>query len=96
MKGSDFDADQKALLQTSYYWLAGMIVVAVLSVAFLCCVICGYKSLKLAIDVIDASADFLACTKRVIFVPIFHFILSILLFSLWVGAFGCVVSMNDI
>lgn len=52
--------------------------------------------MKLAIDVIDASADFLACTKRVIFVPIFHFILSIFLFALWVGAFGCVVSMNDI
>lgn len=73
-----------------------MIVVAILAVGFLFCVICGFRSLKLAIDVIDASADFLACTKRVIFVPIIHFLISILLFSLWVGAFGCVVSMNNI
>ena len=52
--------------------------------------------MRLAIDVIDASADFLASTKRVIFVPIFHYILSIVLFAIWLGAFSCVISMNDI
>jgi len=63
---------------------------------FLCCLCVGWKSLKLAIDVIDASADFLFKTKRVIFVPFFYFVLTLIIIALWLGAFFCVLSMNDI
>jgi hypothetical protein len=62
----------------------------------LTCIICGYKSLKVAIDVIDASADFIAGTKRILFVPLFHFILTIIAVLIWIGAMACVVSLNDI
>ena len=55
------------------------IVGAILAVAFACCVVCGFKSLKMAIDVIDASADYLASAKRVILVPVLYFFLTIIL-----------------
>ena len=39
--------------------MGGMITFGVLAFLFACCVCLGWRSLKLAIDVIDASADFL-------------------------------------
>jgi len=72
----------------------GIIGFAILACLFLCCLILGYKSLKLAIDVIDASADFLYKTKRIILVPIFYFLVTMLVIFLWLGSFMCVISMN--
>ena len=66
------------------------------ALGFFCCVCCGYHSLKLAIDVIDASADFLAGTKRIILVPILYFLLTLIAVLLWAGSFANVLSMNDI
>lgn len=45
------------------------------SLLFACMIYCGYNQLKTAIDVIDAAADFLAKTKRIIAVPIVYFVL---------------------
>lgn len=42
----------------------------IVGVLFLVSICCMFNSLKIAIDVIDASADFLAKTKRVILVPV--------------------------
>jgi len=50
----------------------------------------------LAIDVIDASADFVAGTKRVILVPNFHFVLQVVVFLVWLGSMVCVLSLNEI
>jgi len=72
------------------------IVFMIMGCAFLCCTFCGRRHLKLAIDVIDASADFIAGNKRVIFVPIIYFILTILAFCIWIVAMLCVVSLNKI
>jgi Na+-transporting methylmalonyl-CoA/oxaloacetate decarboxylase gamma subunit len=52
--------------------------------------------LKTAIDVVDASADFLAKTKRVIGVPFVFFFLSIISVLVWSGSFAAVISMNHI
>jgi hypothetical protein len=76
--------------------LTGAIAFAILSCCFLTCVICGFRSLKLAIDVIDASADFLAETKRIILVPVFYFFVTIIIFMSWVFAYLNVASMNEI
>lgn len=76
--------------------IAAIVIFSLLSVCFLCCVICGFKSLKLAIDVIDASADFLTETKRILLVPIFYFLVSVIVFMGWVYAFMNVASMNEI
>lgn len=71
-------------------------IVGLLACGFFCCVCCGYKSLKMAIDVIDASADFLAKTKRVLLVPGLFFVLQIIVVTIWIGAMLCVASMNEI
>lgn len=57
---------------------------------------CQWESLKQAIDVIDASADFLAGTKRVILVPGIFFLFSLIAISAWVPSMACVVSLNEI
>jgi solute carrier family 44 (choline transporter-like protein), member 2/4/5 len=76
--------------------LVGTGIIAALAAGFLCCVCCGYQSLKLAIDVIDASADFLAKTVRIILVPGVFFLLQIIVVCIWVSAMMCVASMNEI
>lgn len=77
-------------------YLAICIIGAILAAVFMCAVVCGFKSLKLAIDTIDAAADFLATTKRILFVPFLYFILTIIVLSVWLSAFACVASMNKI
>ena len=72
------------------------VVLGLLAVCFLLCMLCEYDALKIAIDVIDASADFLVETKRIIFVPVVHFFLEIAFILIWVWAFTYVLSLNKI
>lgn len=72
------------------------ILFGILACAFACCVVCGRDSLKKAIDVIDAAADFIDDNKRVILVPIFYLFFSLIIMAIWMGAFACVASLNDI
>lgn len=73
-----------------------MCVGGLFAAGFLCCVCCGYSSLKIAIDVIDASADFLAKSKRVIGVPLVFFVFQIISVAIWVPCMAYVISMNHI
>ena len=63
---------------------------------FFCAVCCARDSLRRAIDVIDASADYIAHNKRVILVPILHYLITIIVTVVWLGAFVCVASLNEI
>lgn len=76
--------------------MAAMIVMGILCFCFTCAVYCGRDSLRRAIDVIDASADYIAHNKRVILVPNLHFIFTLIFSIVWLGAFLCVVALNDI
>jgi len=58
--------------------------------------ICGFNQLKIAIDVVDASADFLRKTKRVILVPVVYFFAQVLVVLVWMFAMICVWSIGDI
>jgi len=78
------------------YILIGTCVMGLLALGFLCCLYCKYSALKTAIDCIDAAADFLAKTKRLISVPFFFFLLSMISVLIWIGSMGAVVSMNHI
>ena len=69
---------------------------ALLGVIFLCAVICGFSHLKLAIDVIDASADFLDETKRVYFVPFYFFLCSFVSILVWTVCVIGVYSQGEI
>lgn len=57
---------------------------------------CFWSKLQVAIAVIDATADFMAATKRLVSVTIYYFIITIIV--LLVGGFGVVgtISMNEI
>lgn len=72
------------------------IVLALFGGLFLCCVLCYKQSLNLAIDVIDASADFLKKTKRIILVSVLFFTISLISVFVWIVAQGMVLSLNPI
>lgn len=73
-----------------------MIIAGILTLLFFCMICCFRESLTTAIDVIDASADYVEENKRVILVPNLHFILTIIVVVLWLIAFLYVVSLNEI
>ena len=81
---------------TQLYIMIGLGTVGLLCLAFCCCIACNFDSLKKAIDVIDAAADFLAGTKRIILVPAVFFTCSLIAVSVWMGAMAAVLSLNDI
>jgi hypothetical protein len=94
---SDLSKDQKeSSEQTQAMLLAGTIIFGILSVVFLCSVCCGFKSLKLAIDTIDAAADFIAGTKRIIAVPVLFFFLIIVVLVIWSGCFVAFYSLGEV
>lgn len=63
---------------------------------FNCMLCCFWSKLQVAIAVIDATADFMAATKRMVIVTIYYFIIAIIVFL--IGGFGVVgtISMNEI
>lgn len=84
------DAEKKQML------LITGIVGGIFAVLFLMMICCGYNQLKTAIDVIDAAADFLAKTKRIILVPIVYFVVTMIVLAIWLGAIMCILSMGTI
>ena len=76
--------------------MAGAVVFGVFGLAFLCCICCFCNSLRAAIDCIDASADFLWGTKRILAVPLFFFVCVLIVVMLWIGTMALVVSLNKI
>lgn len=63
---------------------------------FSTCLWCCWSSLKVAINVIDASADFIMRAKRIVFVPIVYFFVAALITVLWAVCYANVVSLNEI
>jgi len=76
--------------------LACAIILAILASLFGLAVCCGFNSLRTAINVVDASADFLRKTKRILFVPILYFFLNVLVVFAWVVVVACFNSMGEI
>jgi hypothetical protein len=89
---SNYEEEKK----TENLMMAGMGVFGLLALLFACAVCCKFKELKTAIDVVDASADFLRKTIRVIGVPFVFFFLSFISVLVWSGSFAAVISMNHI
>jgi hypothetical protein len=58
--------------------------------------ICGFNQLKTAIDVVDASADFLRKTKRVILIPVIYFVFQVITVLVFMFAFVCMWSIGEI
>jgi hypothetical protein len=77
------------------YLIGGCILAAVFVVLnmLLCCF---WKQVKVAIAVLDATADFFAATKRIILPSIVYFVAIILIVLVWFVAVGCIASLNTI
>lgn len=73
-----------------------LVLMATACCVFFCGVICARDSLRRAIDVIDAAADYIAHNKRVILVPNIHYLMTLVVTVVWIGAFVCVASLNEI
>ena len=76
--------------------LAGAVIFFVLGCVFALLICCGFNQLRIAINVIDASADFLRKTKRVILVPVFYFFVNIAIVGVWIFCVACIWSIGKI
>lgn len=72
------------------------VLMLILGAIVIICVWCKRKSLETAIAVIDASADFLIDTKRVILVSVMYFIIAIIATLIWCVSVYAMGSINDI
>lgn len=93
---NDFDKkkfqDEEGSRFVSYVVFA--VFLGIFTLLFLIGVCCAKESLQRAIDVIDASADYVAHNKRVIIVPNLHYAITAIVTLIWLGAFLCVFSLN--
>ena len=88
--------EKESLEKEASIYLFGAIGVGLLGLCFLACLCCTWKSLKTAINVIDASADFVMVTKRILLVPFVYFLLSMLIIFGWFTGYLMVMSINPI
>ena len=63
-----------------------------LSILFGLMVWCFWAALKLAIEIVNCSADFLAKTKRLMAVPFMYYLFLFLFFLYWLA---CVISVES-
>ena len=75
--------------------MVGGAVLLLLGALFVCMIWCYRNALDIAIAIIDAAADFLIDTKRIILVSIGYFFVSFLCFMIWVVAEFSMLGMND-
>lgn len=68
----------------------------ILGFIFLLVVCCQYRNIAAAINVIDASADFLAQTKRIIGVSFLFMVITVVVVIVWVSAVFCIYSQGRI
>lgn len=69
------------------------VVMLLIGAIVLCTVWCYRKSLEVAIAVIDASADFLISTKRIILVSVMYFMVAVITAIIWVV---CIITISGI
>ena len=63
---------------------------------FNCMLCCFRDKFQIALAVIDSAADFLVSTKRMAFIPIIYFFVTIFYIILWAAAIPGVISINEI
>ena len=77
------------------FLIAG-IVLLLSAFIMLCMLVCGFNQLRIAINVVDASADFTKKTKRIIGVPVFYFFIQMVVFITWLFSMACIWSWGEI
>lgn len=78
------------------YYLFGGVTLAIFGLIFMCLVCCYWRKIGEAASVIDAAADMLRDTKRLMFVNVLFFVLTILIIVIWVYGLLGLLSMGEI
>lgn len=76
-----------------------LVLTIITGIVWCCCSMCLYcfwSSIKLAINVVDASADFVMATKRILIIPFVYFIVSVIVVIGWFIGYMMVMSINEI
>lgn len=60
------------------------------------CLICNLKSLKMSFAVIETAGDYFSQTKRILFIPVLFFFLSMIFFSFWTFAIASVATNGEV
>ena len=92
LKNDDNDANDD--YNDHLFWTA--MVFWLVSLVYVIFVACNWKSLKVSIAIIETAADFFADTKRIVLVPLCYFVVSIIIFGVWLGSIICVNSIGEI
>lgn len=71
-------------------------VLSLVTLVYFLMVFCGYDQLKTAIDVVDAAADFLHNTKKIIGLSFMFLIVTGIILMVWIFAIACIMSMGHI
>lgn len=77
-------------------FIIGAIVSAVAFLIFNCMLWCYWSKLQVAIAVIDSTADFMVATKRIAFVTIYYFFMSLISVLFWGFGLIGIISLSDI
>lgn len=56
---------------------------------------CNFKSLSVSIAIIKVTSDWVADTKRILFMPLCFFVFGMCLFALWMTGLACVASISE-
>lgn len=89
--------DQNSAVASRGRWLFLYAILAALAAMIYLCLICKWwKNIKEAIRVIDAAADMLRTTKRLMLINVAFFFLQIIIISFWVWGFLGILSMGEI
>ena len=94
-----YDYRQDILLSnpSTAYWLNWAVWLSwIFAGIYLLIILCNFKSLRIAIAVIETAADYFADTKRIILVPVLYFCIGVLIFIAWVYGMICVGSVGTI
>ena len=92
--GASINMSLNASNKSGYYIGAG--VLAIMFLFFNMALWCMWKQFKVAIAVIDATADFFAATKRIVLVSVVYFFITLILIVVWFAGLGCIMSLNTI
>lgn len=66
------------------------------AVCYLILMFYKYKHIKTAINVIDASAEFIIANRRCVVIPFVYFILIVFVILGWIYCMAAIISLNDI
>jgi hypothetical protein len=91
-KEDDLEADENA--DTTGLWWAMFCSFSMAGLYYIF-LICCFRSLRIAIAIIDTAADWFADTKRIILVPCLYFLLSICVIIAWISALVSIGTISD-